>query len=177
GGIFAQPRPTAVGTVRLAAVARKHHAVLNFVGLLFQIFEKCVETSEIAISGPEQFFLFGRQIGVGPMDRKIKLQRILDQNLQPLAHFLTPPWCDGTIVHRTALVGDDKVGIYTDDLAIAFTAAAGPVGIVKTKKIGGWLLESHPVELKLVREMLSVAMDFEIQLALTFKKSGLNGVR
>src|SRR5690606_31421593 len=127
GSIFSQARSFAFGAVGFTPVAREHHPVLDFVGLLFKLFKKAIQPLEIAITGPQQFLLFVGEIGICAVYREVELDGTLDQALQPLAHFFAAPGGDCSIVYGSAFIGDDQIRVDTDDAAITLAAFAGSV--------------------------------------------------
>src|SRR5690606_10280758 len=136
GGIMPQSAALAFRTNRLTPVTGKHDSILDLICLFFQFPKELVQSLEVFVSGPKQGLLFGRKIAIGPMYRKIKFQRIAHQLIQPSTHFFSAPRCYSSVIHRLALVRDNQIRVYTDDLSISFTTLACPKGIIETEKIG-----------------------------------------
>src|SRR5690606_10129888 len=111
------------------------------------------------------------------MDGKIELSRITYQLLQPLAHFFAAPGGGGTIVYRSALIGNYQVWIDSDNPPIFLAPLACAIGVMQTEKIRTWLFKGDAVHLKPVREGVYLAVLFHKTIALALKKCGLYGVR
>src|SRR5690606_18730519 len=110
------------------------------------------------------------------MDRKIKLQRIFDEFVQPFAHLFAAPWCNGSVVYRLTFVRDDEVWVNTDNFTIALAAFTRSIGIVEAEKVRRWLFKGHPIQFKLVGIVPFAAVDVHVAFSLSLQKSCLQRV-
>ena len=158
----AQARAVTSGAFGFAAVAGKHHTVLNLVGALFERVEEAIDAhidvallpSHAGTTVPEQIALGGCEFVVGFEDGEVVCGSAAHEFLLPLAEFRSAPAHHGAVVDRERTIGDDKVLVDAHHAAEALAAGARSHGIVEREKVVARFFEGDAVGLEAGGEAL-----------------------
>ena len=100
-----------------------------------------------------------------------------EQALLPFPQFFAPPRSHGVLKHAEPRVGNDQFALNSQHGTKTFAGGAGTLGRIEGEKSWCGILKAQTFGFKSVGEVLNLVFAANSAGPLTFKKSGLYGIR
>ncbi len=173
-GFGTQTRAVTCVTHCLALIAGAHYAILYLVLVGVDHLEKLVDARKLGIGQlgrahllggravPQERFLLGREVGIGGVDWKTKLDGVVDKHAAPFAHLLSAPACHGLVIDRERGVGYDQTLVDAEHPPETTAHGACSDGVVEVEHHVGGLLKAYAVSLEFLGEFARHASAFRL---------------
>ena len=150
--LFAQARTVAFGANRTSAITAQHHPVLNFVLVGVEEVEKTVQTLEISVPCPQQYFLFIGKLVIWFMHGESGFTGIHYQLLAVLSHFLSPPAGYRALIYGQCFIRYYEIFVYAYYRTEALAFGTSTCRAVEIEKFFISRLELYAVFLEIGRK-------------------------